>query len=118
MDLANEQLPDNEAHVHPYDEMAIDPQIMEQLQAELYQQGPHTYGQGGMPTFADTPNLQTHHDPGDFKTEHEFIHDPSPGMIAQDHVMEDGVTGTGLSNMQPMQHELPMDYLNPSSNRQ
>ena len=47
-----------------------------------------------------------------------FMNDTNGAMMAHDHVMDDNGTGTGLSNMQPIQHVLPMDYLDASSNQQ
>lgn len=121
MDLSNEHLTDD-THLHAYDEMAIDPQIMEQIQAQLeYDQNAHAYVQAGMPTFADTSHLQPHHDPHDFNhqtPDHQFIHDPNPPMMGHDHVMDENGAGTGLSNMQPMQHVLPMDYIDPGNTQQ
>lgn len=122
--LTSEHLPDPDAHLQTYDEMAIDPQIMEQLQAHLvseYGQSAHGVFQGGMPTFADASHLQTHHDPRDFNhqtSDHQFIHDPNPPMLPHDHVMDEGGAGTGLSNMQPMQHVLPMEFIDPGNNQQ
>lgn len=124
MDLANEHLPDADAHLHAYDDMAIDPQIMEQIQAQLdseYAQHPHNFVPSGMPTFADTSHLQAHHDPHNFttqQTDHPFMHDPTSTMMGHDQVMDDGGAGTGLNNMQPMQHVLPMDYMDPQNNQQ
>jgi len=127
MDLATDHLTDadahlhHDAHLHPYDEMAIDPQIMEQIQAMAseYDQNPHAYVQAGMATFPDTTNLQPHHDPHDFDhqtADHQFINDTNQSIMGHDHVMDEGGAGTGLSNMQPMQHVLPMDYIDPSNN--
>ncbi|KIV96392.1 hypothetical protein PV10_00270 [Exophiala mesophila] len=119
MDLANGHLSDPDSHLHAYDEMAIDPQIMEQIQAEMnstYGPNAHAYVQAGLPSFADTSHLQSHHDPHDFgqqPSDHQFIHDPTSNMMGHDHVMNDGNPGTGLNNMQPMQHVLPMDYMHP-----
>ncbi|EXJ94755.1 hypothetical protein A1O1_03153 [Capronia coronata CBS 617.96] len=123
MDLAGEHLTDPNSHLHAYDEMAIDPQIMEQIQAMAneYDQNAHAYVQAGMPTFADPSHLQPHHDPHDFNPQppdHQFMNDTNQAMLGHDHVMNDGSSGTGLSNMQPMQHVLPMDYIDPSNNPQ
>lgn len=128
MDLASEHLTDPSAHLHAYDEMAIDPQIMEQIQAmaDQYDQNAHAFVQAGIPTFADPSHLQPHHDPHDFNPQppdHPFLNGTNQAMMGHDHVMNDGVMndggpGTGLSNMQPMQHVLPMDYLDPSTNQQ
>ncbi|KAL2441931.1 Protein SPT10 [Exophiala dermatitidis] len=121
MDLANEHLTDPGAHLHPYDEMAIDPQIMEQIQAMAneYDQN-HAFVQAGLPPFANPSHLQPHHDPHDFNPQapdHQFMDGTNQPMIGHDHVMNDGAPpGTGLSNMQPIQHVLPMDYIDPSNN--
>lgn len=127
MDLANDHLTNadahlhHDAHLHSYDEMAIDPQIMEQIQAMAseYDQNPHAYVQAGMAAFGETPNLQSHHDPHEFDhqvSDHQFINDTTQSIMGRDHVMDEGGAGTGLSNMQPMQHVLPMDYIDPSNN--
>ena len=123
MDLGSDHLTDNDAHLGAYDDMAIDPQIMEQLQAQLaseYEQHPHAYVQPGMPQYADTSHLppHDHHDFSHQPPDHQFMHDPSSAMIAHDHVMDDGNNGSGLSNMQPIQHVLPMDYMNPPGGQQ
>jgi hypothetical protein len=129
MDLANNHLPDPDghldpnAHLHPYDEMAIDPQIMEQIQAMAseYDQNAHAYVEAGMAPFVDPPGLQPHHhDPHDFNNhtpDHQFMHDTNPPLMGHDHVMNETDPNTGL-NMQPMQHVLPMDYIDPSNNQQ
>lgn len=124
---------DHNVHLDPYDEMAIDPQIMEQLQAQLaeaYDPSGHGYVPTGLPTFADTPHLQPHHDPRDFNhqaADHHFMPDPNQQMMAHDNqqmmghdqIMDDGGgAGTGLNSMQPMQHVLPMDYIDPQDRRQ
>jgi hypothetical protein len=129
MDLSDEHnhlVNDHNAHLDPYDEMAIDPQIMEQIQAHLagaYDTNNHAFVSADMPSFADTSHLQGHHDPRDFNhqtADHHFIPDPTqqmmghenPPMIPHDQIMDDGGgAGTGLNSMQPMQHVLPMDYI-------
>ena len=110
-----------DTHLNPYDDMAIDPQIMEQIQAMAseYDQNPHAFVQAGLAQF-DAPHLQPH-DPHDFShqpSEHQFMNDTNGGMMAHDHVMDETGAGTGLSNMQPIQHVLPMDYLDASNNQQ
>lgn len=136
MDLSDEHnhlVNDHNAHLDPYDDMAIDPQIMEQLQAHLneaYETNSHAFVPTGMPSFADTSHLHSHHDPRDFNhqpSDHHFIPDPTQQMMAHDtqqmmahdHVMDDGGgAGTGLNSMQPMQHVLPMDYIDPQNQPQ
>ena len=135
MDLSDEHnhlVNDHNAHLDPYDEMAIDPQIMEQIQAQLAEYDPttHTFVPTGLPPFADTSHLQPHHDPRDFNhpaSEHHFIAGPTqqmmahdnPQLMTHDHVMDDsGGAGTGLNSMQPMQHVLPMDYIDPQNQQQ
>lgn len=110
-----------DTHLNPYDDMAIDPQIMEQIQAMAseYDQNPHAFVQAGLAQF-DAPHLQPH-DPHDFNhqpPEHQFMNDTNGGMMTHDHVMDETGAGTGLSNMQPIQHVLPMDYLDASNNQQ
>ena len=139
MDLSDEHnhlVNDHNTHLDPYDEMAIDPQIMEQIQAQLaeaYDPSDHAYVSTGLPPFADTSHLQPHHDPHDFNrqtsdhhfipdpnrqtSDHHFIPDPNRQMMphenhqlmTHDHIMDDGGAGTGLNNMQPMQYVLNMD---------
>ncbi|KAK5190544.1 Protein spt10 [Exophiala xenobiotica] len=130
-----------DAHLNPYDDMAIDPQIMEQIQAMAseYDQDPNVFVQAGLTQF-DAPHLQPHNphdfnhqapdphdfnhqppDPHDFNhqpSDHQFMNDTNGGLMAHDHVMDETGAGTGLSNMQPIQHVLPMDYLDASNNQQ
>ncbi|KIW89462.1 uncharacterized protein Z519_09618 [Cladophialophora bantiana CBS 173.52] len=127
MDLSNDHDPlvnDPDAHLHAYDEMAIDPQIMEQIQAQLdadYNPNSNAYVSPGMPAFTDPSHLQSPHDPRDFShpaAEHHFIRDPNPPILGHDHVMDEGGAGTGLNSMQPMQHVLQMDYIDPQNEQQ
>ncbi|KAJ9621072.1 Protein spt10 [Knufia peltigerae] len=110
----------HDAHLNAYDEMAIDPQIMEQIQAMTeYDQNTHAYVQAGLGQF-EAPHLQSH-DPHDFNhqpQDHGFMNDANGAIMTHDHVMDDSGTGTGLSNMQPIQHVLPMDYLETPNNQQ
>lgn len=109
-------LHDSDPNLTAYD-MTIDPQIMQQIQAQLasdYDQAHHhRFVQPGMPQFADTSHLQQHQNPHTFGNQQpdQFIHDASANMMNHDHVMDDGGTSAGL-NMQPMQHVLHMDFMN------
>ncbi|KIY03221.1 uncharacterized protein Z520_01688 [Fonsecaea multimorphosa CBS 102226] len=127
MDLSNDHdhlVNDPDGHLHAYDEMAIDPQIMEQIQAQLdadYDPNNHTYVPPGIPAFTDPSHLQSPHDPREFNhptSDHHFIRDPNQPILGHDHVMGEGGTGTGLDSMQPMQHVLQMDYVDPQNEAQ
>lgn len=108
-------LHDHDPDLSAYDEMALDPQIIEQLQAQIasedYQQH-HQFVHSGLPDYADTSHLQHHQDPHGFGAQppEQYIHNPGQAMMAHDHMMNDGGP-TGLDNMQPMQHVLHMDYI-------
>ncbi|EXJ60170.1 acetyltransferase [Cladophialophora yegresii CBS 114405] len=124
MDLSSDHdhlVADHDPHLDPYDEMAIDPQIMEQIQAQLagaYDPNGHAYDPTGLSSFANTPHLPPHHEPNDFDRppEHHFIPGADQQLMAHDHVMDDGSgPGPGLNDMQPMQHVLPMDYIEPGN---
>ena len=93
------------------DEMAIDPQIMEQLQAQLASENyPHDqhhhhslFPQTGLPQYVDASQLQHHRDTHDFSVAadphqfttdaqtnqfsndhaNQFVHDPATAMMAQ-----------------------------------
>jgi H2C2 zinc finger len=125
--LTGDPLHDHESGLVSYDEMAdemaLDPQIIEQLQAQIaneeYQQH-HQYVHSGLPDYGDPSDLQhpphlTHpSDPHGFVNQppEQYIHNPGQTMMHPDHMMDDGSGGTGLNNMQGMQHVLHMDYMN------
>ena len=106
-----------------YDDMALDPQIIEQLQRQMaseeFQQ--HQYVHSGLPDYADPTDLQhpSHmqhpSDPHGFANQppEQYIHNPGQTMMTHDHMMDDGSGATGLNNMQGMSHVLHMDYINP-----
>ena len=114
-------LHDHEVDLVSYDDMALDPQIIEQLQAQIaseeYQQH-HQFVHSGLPDYADPSELQhpSHmpSDPHGFANQppEQYIHNPGQTMMAHDHMMDDGSGQTGLNNMQGMQHVLHMDYMN------
>jgi hypothetical protein len=119
-----------------YSEMDIDPQILEQLQAQIasgeFQHHNQDFPQSGLPQFIDTTQLQ--HDPNGFDVgggtqQGQFVDtnmmtapqirhfQQSNGQIhpeqmntalqnMDDQMMDDG---SGLNNMQNMQHVLHMD---------
>ena len=112
---------DHDADLSAYDDMAIDPTILAQLQAQMasedYQNHHNDFAQAGLTDYVDASQLQQQHHQGPhgFNGQHpdqQFIHNPGRAMMAHDHVMNDAADGTGLNNMQPMQNVLHMDYIN------
>lgn len=110
-------LQDHEADLSAYDEMALDPQLIEQLQAQMaseeFQQH-HPFVHSGLPDYTDLSHLQHPQDPHGFggQPPEQYIHNPGQTIMSHDHMMDDGTVATGLNNMQNMQHVLHMDYLN------
>jgi hypothetical protein len=98
MDLSNDHdhlVDDASAQLDPYDQMAIDPQIMEEIEAHLasaYDNGDsNPYVNAGIPNFADASHMQTHHDPADFNhqpAEHHFMPNPTQQLMTPDHAQQ------------------------------
>lgn len=130
---------DHEPDLSAYDDMALDPTVLAQLQAQIaseqeYQNHHHhDFGPAGLADYVDAAQLQQQqHDPHGFTGQHpnpgfngqdpaayngqhpsqQFIHNPGQAMMTHDHVMNDPADETGLNNMQPMQNVLHMDYIN------
>ena len=121
--LTGDPLHDHDPDLVSYDdEMALDPQIIEQLQAQMAQDGfqhHHQFMQSGLPDYdpselQHTQHLQHPSDPHPFGNQppEQYIHNPGQTMMTHDGMMDDGSGGTGLNNMQGMQHVLHMDYMN------
>ncbi|ETN43091.1 uncharacterized protein HMPREF1541_02249 [Cyphellophora europaea CBS 101466] len=118
---------DHDADLSAYDDMAIDPTILAQLQAQMasdgYQNHHHDFVPAGLADYVDASQLQQpqhdHHGFNGFNGQHpdqQFIHNPGQAMMTHDHVMDDGTDETGLNNMAPMQNVLHMDYINNDGN--
>lgn len=132
----NQSMHDHEPDLSAYDDMAIDPNILAQLQAQIaseeYQNHHHhDFVQAGLADYVDATHLQQqpHSLPG-FNDQHQnttfngqdqgfngqhpdqqFIHNPGQAMMTHDHVMDE-TDDSGLNNMQPMQNVLHLNFLN------
>ena len=120
-------LHDHEVDLVAYDEMVMDPEMIEQLQAQIASgeyQPHHQFVHSGLPDYDPSnlqhpshmqdPHMQDPSDPHGFANQppEQYIHNPGQTMMTHDHMMDDGSGATGLNNMQGMQHVLHMDYIN------
>ena len=91
-----------------YSEMDIDPQILEQIQAQIANgefSNHEADFQSGLPQYVDTSQLQ--HDPNGFDVgpngnQSQFMHDPSAAMMGHSHDMSPGQPHMNMpSHFQP-----------------
>jgi H2C2 zinc finger len=100
-----------------YDEMAIDPQIMEQIQAQLdseYQQHPDPYVHSGLSDYGSTSQLQHHHGHGnDFVDEQSdhFMSDQNTAMLDHNPVLDASPQSQRLRQTRLSQQLLQANYI-------